>query len=133
VKYTWNGDTNFSGTVDFDDYVRTDIGFNTGLTGWLNGDFDYSGSIDFDDYVLIDIAFNTQSGTLRRAIDYLSGADRTGAGGRAEVGVQMVIAHYARFGVPYARSFISSVPEPTTSLLFAAFPFALDARRRHRR
>src|SRR5262249_31175643 len=26
VKYTWNGDANFSGTVNFDDYVRVDIG-----------------------------------------------------------------------------------------------------------
>src|SRR5262249_43541128 len=24
VKYTWNGDTNFDGKVNFDDYVRTD-------------------------------------------------------------------------------------------------------------
>ena len=62
VKYTWNGDTNFSGTVNFDDYVRIDVGFNTHLTGWSNGDFNYSGSVNFDDYVLIDIAFDTQSG-----------------------------------------------------------------------
>ena len=27
VKYTWNGDTDFSGSVDFDDYVRIDVGF----------------------------------------------------------------------------------------------------------
>jgi hypothetical protein len=64
VKYTWNGDTNFTGTVDFDDYVNVDVGFNTSLTGWANGDLNYSGAVNFDDYVLIDIAFNTQTGPL---------------------------------------------------------------------
>ena len=64
IKYTYYGDANFSGTVNFDDYVATDIGFNTSLSGWCNGDYNYSGAVDFDDYVLIDTAFNTQSGTL---------------------------------------------------------------------
>jgi hypothetical protein len=64
VKYTYYGDANFSGSVNFDDYVRTDVGFNTGLTGWANGDFNYSGPVNFDDYVLIDVAFNTQSSPL---------------------------------------------------------------------
>jgi hypothetical protein len=60
VKYTYYGDTDLNGTVNFDDYVRTDVGFNTHRTGWFNGDFNYSGEVNFDDYVLIDIAFNTQ-------------------------------------------------------------------------
>jgi Ca2+-binding RTX toxin-like protein len=67
VKFTYYGDTNFSGTVNFDDYVRTDVGFNTNASGWANGDFNLSGQVNFDDYVLIDLAFNTQSGTLSRA------------------------------------------------------------------
>jgi hypothetical protein len=66
IKYTWYGDTDFNGKVNFDDYVRTDSGFNNHRSGWLNGDFDGSGAVNFDDYVLIDLAFNTQSGTLRR-------------------------------------------------------------------
>ena len=66
VNYTYYGDANFDGRVTFDDYVRIDTGFNTGLTGWSNGDFNASGSVNFDDYVLIDIAFNQQSGTLSR-------------------------------------------------------------------
>jgi hypothetical protein len=66
VKYTWYGDTDFNGRVNFDDYVRTDSGFNNHLTGWLNGDFDGNGSINFDDYVLIDLAFNTQGVPLGR-------------------------------------------------------------------
>jgi hypothetical protein len=64
VKYTYYGDTNFNGRVNFDDYVRIDNGFNTHRAGWLNGDFDGNGRIDFDDYVLLDLAFNTQATAL---------------------------------------------------------------------
>jgi hypothetical protein len=64
VKYTWYGDADFNGKVNFDDYVRTDSGFNNHLSGWSNGDYDGNGTINFDDYVLIDLAFNTQSGVL---------------------------------------------------------------------
>jgi hypothetical protein len=64
VKYTYYGDTDFNGKVNFDDYVRTDAGFNNHRSGWLNGDFDGNGRVNFDDYVLIDLAFNTQSGVL---------------------------------------------------------------------
>ena len=64
VKYTYYGDTDFNGRVNFDDYVRTDNGFNNRRSGWSNGDFDGNGSVNFDDYVLIDLAFNTQSATL---------------------------------------------------------------------
>ncbi|MBC8107570.1 MAG: M36 family metallopeptidase [Anaerolineae bacterium] len=64
VKYTYYGDTDFNGVVDFDDYSRVDAGFNNNLTGWSNGDADGNGIVDFDDYSLIDLAFNTQSGDL---------------------------------------------------------------------
>jgi hypothetical protein len=67
VKFTYYGDVDFNGVVDFDDYSRTDAGFNNNRSGWLNGDFDGNGVVDFDDYSLIDQAFNTQSGTLRPA------------------------------------------------------------------
>jgi hypothetical protein len=67
VKYTYYGDTDFNGKVNFDDYVRADNGFNNHLGGWLNGDSDGNGAVNFDDYVLIDLAFNTQDGgPLRR-------------------------------------------------------------------
>jgi hypothetical protein len=64
VKYTYYGDSDFNGRVNFDDYVRTDNGFNNHRSGWMNGDFDLNGSVNFDDYVLLDLAFNTQSGVL---------------------------------------------------------------------
>jgi hypothetical protein len=66
VKYTYYGDTDFNGTVNFDDYSRTDAGFNQDKSGWLNGDFDGNGVVNFDDYSLIDLAFNTQNGALMR-------------------------------------------------------------------
>jgi hypothetical protein len=65
VKYTYFGDTDFNGTVNFDDYSRTDAGFNAGRSGWFNGDFDLNGTINFDDYSLIDLAFNTQTTPLK--------------------------------------------------------------------
>jgi hypothetical protein len=64
VKYTYFGDTDFNGAVNFDDYSRTDSGFNQGRSGWLNGDFDGNGVVNFDDYSLIDLAFNTQGTAL---------------------------------------------------------------------
>jgi hypothetical protein len=64
VKYTYYGDADFNGVVNFDDYSRTDNGFSTNKTGWLNGDFDGNGAVNFDDYSLIDLAFNTQTGVL---------------------------------------------------------------------
>jgi hypothetical protein len=66
VKYTYYGDTDFNGKVNFDDYVRTDSGFNNHKTGWVNGDFDFNDAVNFDDYVLIDLAFNTQGSPLSR-------------------------------------------------------------------
>jgi len=35
---------------------------NTPLTGWYNGDFNYDGVVNGDDYTLIDNAFNSQNG-----------------------------------------------------------------------
>jgi hypothetical protein len=73
IKFTYYGDANFNGVVNFDDYVRIDLGFNLQRSGWVNGDFNGSGQVNFDDYVLIDIAFNTQSGVLSRAFSPLGG------------------------------------------------------------
>ena len=131
VKYTWNGDANFDGRVTFDDYVKIDTGFNTGLTGWLNGDFNYSGAVTFDDYVLIDIAFNQQNGTLGRAIGWVSGDDRSESG-RTATGVQEVIGHLEQFGGAYGAAFLAAVPEPTTLALLVVPAVAGMVRRRRR-
>ena len=131
VKYTWNGDANFDGRVTFDDYVKIDTGFNTHLTGWLNGDFNYDGVVNFDDYVLIDIAFNQQNGTLSRAIDWISGDDRSGSGPKA-TGVEAVIGHFAQFGPGYGAAFLAAVPEPSIAALGLALA-SNSLRRRARR
>jgi hypothetical protein len=64
VKYTYYGDADFNGQVNFDDYSRTDAGFSLGRTGWVNGDYDGNNLVNFDDYSLIDLAFNTQGAVL---------------------------------------------------------------------
>jgi hypothetical protein len=80
VKYTYYGDTDFNGVVNFDDYSRTDSGFNLHKSGWLNGDFDGNGQVDFDDYSLIDLAFNTQGAALRPVLQSPGGKTGKGAG-----------------------------------------------------
>ncbi|CAN5645553.1 hypothetical protein BH09PLA1_BH09PLA1_06030 [soil metagenome] len=79
VKYTYYGDTDFNGVVNFDDYSRTDAGFNNSRSGWLNGDFDGNGVVNFDDYSLIDLAFNTQGAPLRAGGTALAGKSSRGA------------------------------------------------------
>jgi len=64
IKYTYYGDTDFNGIVNFDDYARVDAGFNNSRSGWINGDFDFNGVVNFDDYALIDLGFNTQGSAL---------------------------------------------------------------------
>jgi hypothetical protein len=64
VRYTFYGDADLNGLVNFDDYARTDLGFSTSRTGWTNGDFNYDNVINFDDYALIDLAFNSQTSLL---------------------------------------------------------------------
>ncbi|MBC8108646.1 MAG: pre-peptidase C-terminal domain-containing protein [Anaerolineae bacterium] len=80
VRYTYYGDSDFNGIVDFDDYSRVDAGFNGNNTGWFNGDVDGNGIVDFDDYSLIDLAFNTQTGPLRPAALVPSALPKSGKG-----------------------------------------------------
>ena len=75
VKYTWYGDTDFNGVVNFDDYARIDTGFNLGRSGWVNGDFDFNNIVNFDDYSLIDNAFNAAK-RYAPAGDFVSGWQR---------------------------------------------------------
>ncbi|MBC8105359.1 MAG: autotransporter-associated beta strand repeat-containing protein [Anaerolineae bacterium] len=112
VKYTYYGDTDFNGQIDFDDYSHTDQGFNSNFSGWFNGDFDYNGIVDFDDYSLIDMAFNTQAGSLRPAMQLLRGERVVMDGSNDTPALRMVRDHFAQFGQPYANAFLAAVPEP---------------------
>jgi hypothetical protein len=131
VKYTYYGDADFNGKVNFDDYVKTDNGFNNHLTGWFNGDYDLNGTVNFDDYVLIDLAFNTQSGTLGRALKFLDGSDRSGAG-MNDAALRTMQQHLSQFGADYAEHFLAAVPEPGTLCFSGGALMGLLVRRTRR-
>jgi hypothetical protein len=130
IKHTYNGDTDFNGKVNFDDYVRIDNGFNNHLSGWVNGDFDYNGVVNFDDYVLIDFAFNNQSGTLGRAVQLVEG-DPSGAG-MDDTALRTLVRHREQFGDAYARAFLSAVPEPEAVTMCGFLAAAASTLRRRR-
>jgi hypothetical protein len=83
IKYTYYGDADFNGKVNFDDYVRTDAGFNNHRSGWLNGDYNYNDEVSFDDYVLIDLGFNTQGAPLGHGTG--TGTGRAGGSDRLDL------------------------------------------------
>jgi hypothetical protein len=130
VKFTYYGDTDFNGIINFDDYARIDAGFNNGGINWFGGDFDLTGLVNFDDYALIDLAFNTQTGTLIRAMDWLEGEDRS-LRGMDTPALRLVMSHFDQFGVPYAQSFLNSVPEPGLASLIPITLLAMNRRRRN--
>src|SRR5262249_53576759 len=90
-KFTWYGDTDFSGRVDFDDYQRIDNGYQSAGSDWFHGDLNYDGHVDFDDYMLIDLAFNSQNGTILRALRWLGG---DGSQDMSDPPLQMVEQHF---------------------------------------
>ncbi|MBC8107075.1 MAG: autotransporter-associated beta strand repeat-containing protein, partial [Anaerolineae bacterium] len=130
VKYTYNGDTDFNGVVDFDDYSRIDGGFNNQLTGWVNGDFDYNGIVDFDDYSLIDFAFNTQDPQARGALSkWVHNGPEYSDNWAGNVGLmggsQLVsVGSAARSGI--------FVPEPAIAGIFVLMASATVFRRRQK-
>ena len=122
------GDANLDGVISFDDYVQIDTGFNNQSSGWTNGDFNGDGVVNFDDYVLIDLNFNQQNGTLARAVDWISGDDRS-ATGLTSTGVATMIEHLEQFGPAYGSAFLASVPEPASIALLGAAALTLSRRR----
>jgi hypothetical protein len=137
IKYTYYGDTDLSGEVDFDDYARIDTTFlGGGVTNkWFDGDFDYNGVVDFDDYALIDAAFLSQSGPL----DSVAAADpvRNLLIGEAKELAQTtrgldqnLMALRADMGDGFDQGMVSLVPEPATMSLLALGGLALARRRR---
>jgi hypothetical protein len=51
VKYTYAGDANLDGVVNFDDFNRYIVGVSGQAPArWFTGDFNYSGAVDFDDF-----------------------------------------------------------------------------------
>jgi hypothetical protein len=132
IEYTYYGDSDLNGKVNFDDYVRIDNGFNNHLTGWFNGDFNYDGKVNFDDYVLIDLAFNTQSGTLGRALSFLDGSARS-ADAMDDAALRAVQQHFDQFGDSYAQHFAAAVPEPASAIACAFAGLTMLPRRSRKR
>jgi hypothetical protein len=135
-----DGDTDFNGVVNFDDYVRTDNGFNNQTqpgfnVSWSNGDFDSNGVVNFDDYVLIDFSFNNQRGTLGRAMKWLHGGE-TGQWDRMDdPALVKLVQHAQEFGDAYVNGFLNAaVPEPASLGAIATLGGAglLGRRRRNR-
>ncbi|CAN5583934.1 hypothetical protein BH09PLA1_BH09PLA1_08350 [soil metagenome] len=135
VKYTWYGDSDFNGIVNFDDYARIDAGFNSQATGgsvdWFRGDFDLNNTVNFDDYALLDLAFNTQSGTLREAMTWLEGKSRSQID-MSEPSLQVVVGHFEQFGNPYVASFLNAVPEPAAIGSIGLLALTATTRRRRK-
>jgi hypothetical protein len=53
TKYTYSGDANLDGTVDFDDFNKFLAGLNNPAVNparWFTGDFNYDGIVNFDDF-----------------------------------------------------------------------------------
>ncbi len=63
-EYTYNGDTDLDGKIDYIDYFNVDAGYRRGPGGYHNGDINYDGLINADDYYLIDAAFMGQTVVL---------------------------------------------------------------------
>lgn len=53
IDYCLYGDTNLSGTVDFDDLLKANQNYNGSNKLWEHGDFDYDGDVDFNDLLRI--------------------------------------------------------------------------------
>jgi hypothetical protein len=139
VKYTYYGDSDLNGVVNFDDYARIDSGFNNSRSGWFNGDFDFNGVVNFDDYALIDLAFNTQGGVVL-AVRAGDGQPAGPALDRPIIDASMPAA-LANAGVaptsidPNVRSSgeLNAVPEPCASAAVHLTLLAASSRRRRRR
>ncbi len=66
IKYTYIGDGNLSGDVEFQDYVAMDNAFFNLIQnlGWATGDVNNDGEITFDDYTIVDQSFFFQLAPL---------------------------------------------------------------------
>jgi hypothetical protein len=130
IKYTYNGDTDLNGSIDFDDYARIDTTFlGGGVTNkWFDGDFDYSDSVDFDDYALIDAAFLLQGGPLDSG--RFGGGMTPGGISAGMTAMDIYHLHAEMFGEGYINAFWSLVPEPSSLSLLGVAAVTILRRRR---
>ncbi|HEY1684346.1 MAG TPA: dockerin type I repeat-containing protein [Tepidisphaeraceae bacterium] len=65
IMYTWLGDVNLDGTVTESD-LQAMTPMSSGAT-WVNGDFNYDGAVNADDYALFQLGNALQTGVLAPA------------------------------------------------------------------
>ena len=67
IKFTWVGDLNLDGFVDFQDLSVFNTNFDNGATSgryWFEGDFNYDGFIDFQDLSLFNTGYDESKPSL---------------------------------------------------------------------
>ena len=67
VKFTWVGDLNLDGFVDFQDLSVFNTNYDNGASGgryWFEGDFNYDGFIDFQDLSLFNTNYDPNKPSL---------------------------------------------------------------------
>jgi hypothetical protein len=65
VKYTWSGDANLDGVVNFDDFNKFLGGNNDPIANpprWFTGDFNFDGGVNFDDFNKFLAGYNAFNG-----------------------------------------------------------------------
>lgn len=111
VRYTFNGDTDLNGLVNFDDLLRLAQNYDTVGTGtWRNGDSTYDGNINFDDLLALAQQYGN---TLVLSEGELTALGETGG---------------AAFSQEWAMA-VSLVPEPTSLIGLVGAALALRRRR----
>ncbi|HZZ45047.1 MAG TPA: hypothetical protein VFE58_19075 [Tepidisphaeraceae bacterium] len=111
VQFTLVGDLNLDGKLNADDYALLDRSYAKNLPpSWSTGDLNYDGIIDSADYLLIDKSFALQSGPLSPTF---------------------LAMRESQFGDAYVQSLLTSLPEPTSPLIFSLLiPTLLSCRYR---
>lgn len=64
VKYTWYGDANLDGNVNFADLLRLSQNYNASGRDWAFGDFNYDGDVNFADLLRLSQNYNRTAGGL---------------------------------------------------------------------
>ena len=52
IAYTYAGDINLDGKVDFSDFILMGNHFGTITSRWDQGDLNYDGKVDFQDFII---------------------------------------------------------------------------------
>jgi len=108
IGYTFAGDSNMDGSVNFGDFLLLQGGFSNTVGGklWQEGDFNYDGFSNFSDFLLLQGNFNT--------------VGATDVAGFTPTQQQKIMSDFA----------VTAVPEPTALGLIGLAGGALMRRRR---